>query len=123
MKPSIHLKGLTIAPVAVEAMVSFYNAVFAANLTPFAAMGSTLYRGELAGLRLLFCPNDLLQIKAEKNRQQLSFAVSDIEQVVKTAVLHNGTLIDPITETPNGYVAGIADPDGNSIELRQGAAT
>lgn len=113
------LEGITIAPVAVAPMVAFYNAVFDANLTPFAAFGTTLYQGQLAGLRLLFCPNDFLQIQAEKNRQQFSFVVSDIGAMVETAVCHGGTLTQPISQTANGQYAGIADPDGNTIELRQ----
>ena len=118
-KPRFQLEGITIAPVAVGEMVAFYNGVFDTGLTPFPAAGTTFYRGELAGLRLLFCPNELLQIEAEKNRQQLSFLVDDIEVIVKTAVFHSGSILQEISTTPAGKAAGITDPDGNSIELKQ----
>ena len=118
-RPRFQLEGITIAPVAVKEMVTFYNGVFEAGLTGFPAAGTTFYRGELAGLRLLFCPNELLQIEAEKNRQQLSFMVDDIEAVVKTAVFHGGTILQEISTMPAGKAAGITDTDGNSIELKQ----
>ncbi|MCA9964628.1 MAG: hypothetical protein KC423_10310 [Anaerolineales bacterium] len=118
-QPHIELAGITIAAVDVTQMVQFYNAVFAADLHPFAAFGTTLYRGQLAGLQLVFCPNDFLQIQAEKNRQQFSFAVSDIAWVVETAVSHGGTITQPINTANGTRYAGIADPDGNTIELRQ----
>ena len=110
---TIKLAGVTIATTNIEPMNRFYNAVFDAHLEPFAAYGTTLYRGHLAGLELVLCPNDLLQIAAEKNRQQLRFVVDDIEQVVATAVAHGGGLIGEMTQ----IAAGIVDPDGNSIEL------
>ncbi|MEZ4622927.1 MAG: hypothetical protein R2867_46550 [Caldilineaceae bacterium] len=69
------LKGFTIAVTDVAAMVRFYNAVFGTNLQAVEAFGMRLYRGELAGYALTFCPNSLLAIKAEKNRQQLSFSL------------------------------------------------
>ena len=110
---TIQLAGVTIAVTNVAAMCQFYDAVFAAGLKPFAAYGMTLYRGRLAEVELVLCPNDLLQIEAQKNRQQLRFAVLDIDQVVATAVTHGGSLIGETTHD----LAGIVDPDGNSIEL------
>lgn len=110
---SVRLTGVTIAATHVEAMRRFYDAVFAANLEPFEAYGTTLYRGEVADLALVLCPNDLLQIEAQKNRQQLRFAVDDVAAVVATAVAHGGSLIGKTTPE----AAGIVDPDGNSIEL------
>ena len=118
-KSTITLTGITIAAVDVAQMVSFYNAVFAADLQPFAAFGTTLYRGQLAGLQFIFCPNDFLHIQAEKNRQQFTFTVSDITWVVETAVSHGGTITQPINTANGTQYAGIADPDGNTIELKQ----
>jgi predicted enzyme related to lactoylglutathione lyase len=107
------LAGVTIAATHIAQMCRFYDAVFAANLQPFDAYGTTLYRGNVADVALVLCPNDLLQIEAQKNRQQLRFAVDNIEVVVATAVTHGGKPIGEIT--PNA--GGIVDPDGNSIEL------
>lgn len=110
---SIRLTGVTIAAANMALMCRFYDGVFVANLKPFDAYGTTLYRGNLAGVELVLCPNDLLQIEAPKNRQQLQFAVDDVAAVVATAVAHGGTLIGEIT----AEAGGVVDPDGNSIEL------
>ena len=63
---SIKLTGFTFAPVNVQEMVKFYNNVFNTELTPFEAFGTTIYQGKLAGYDLTFCPNDILDIRAEK---------------------------------------------------------
>ena len=115
--PSIQLQGITISAVNVEAMVNFYNQVFDAGLEPFAAFGTTLYRGQLAGLRLVFCPNDFLGIQAEKNRQQLTFSVPHVEATIKTAVDAGGRQVGEVSQSPDQKVGSIADPDGNTIEL------
>ena len=111
------LTKITIAPVETEKMVRFYDAVFNTQLRPFEAMGTTLYNGQLAGVPLLFCPNDILDIKAEKNRQQLSFSVENFDSFVQTALENGGELLGDIQEGPQGKVCGITDPDGNSIEI------
>ena len=113
----MELTKITIAPVNVENMVIFYDAVFDTQLKPFEAMGTTLYNGQLAGIPLLFCPNEILDIKAEKNRQQLSFSTSDFDGVVQKALASGGAMLGDIQEGPQGRACGITDPDGNSIEL------
>ncbi|KAA3665454.1 MAG: VOC family protein [Chloroflexi bacterium] len=113
----IELEGVTIAPINVAAMVHYYNVVFAANLEPFAAFGTTLYRGQLARLRLIFCPNDFLNIQAEKNRQQFSFGVSDVTAVVQKSITAGGQ--GEVHESEQGYTGTLHDPDGNSIEISE----
>lgn len=113
------LKGLTIAAHEVDQMVRFYNEVFASNLQSYQAFGTTLYRGELAGFELTLCPNELLEIKAEKNRQQLSFWVEDLDAVLARITACGGTQMQEIVVTEAGRVCGVTDPDGNSIELMQ----
>lgn len=113
------LRGLTIAVTNVDPMVRFYNEVFASNLQPYQAFGTTLYRGELAGIALTFCPNDLLEINAEKNRQQLSLSVEDLDAVLARVIAHGGTQLQEVAKTDAGRVCGVTDPDGNSIQLVQ----
>ena len=113
------LKGFTIAVTDVAAMVRFYNAVFGTNLQAVEAFGTRLYRGELAGYALTFCPNSLLAIKAEKNRQQLSFFVADLAATVHQVIENGGSQLQEIVETKEGKLCGVADPDGNSIELTE----
>lgn len=111
------LDKFTIATTHTEAMVAFYNAVFHAGLTPIA--GTPFYAGSLAGFALMFCPNDIVQIKAEKNRIQMRFTVDDLAAVMAKASAHGGGPYGERYEDDSTIGWGIHDPDGNSIELRQ----
>ncbi len=111
------LKKIIIASVETEKMVRFYNGVFASGLEPFDAFGTVMYRGQLAGIELLFCPNEILGIEAEKNRQQLSFEVNDLETTVADVQRYGGEKAGEIQEHPDGRVCGVKDPDGNTIEF------
>lgn len=115
----MQLKGFTMAAVDMDAMVRFYNVVFAADLQPFDAFGTVLYSGELAGYPLTFCPNTLLAIKADKNRVQLSLYVDDLDGVIAAVITHGGTQLQSPTATQEGRTCGVTDPDGNSIELTE----
>lgn len=116
---TLALRGITVAAVNVEAMVDFYNALFDAALEPFEGFGTTLYGGQLTGLPFLLCPNEILGIKADKNRIQLSFTVRDLELFVENVLALGGAQIQPISEQPGRKLCGIADPDGNTIELEE----
>ncbi len=111
------LKKIVIASVETEKMVRFYNGVFASGLEPFEAFGTVLYRGQLAGIELLLCPNEFLGIKAEKNRQQLSFVVDDLEAVLENVQRYGGEKVGEIQQNAEGGVCGVKDPDGNTIEF------
>ncbi|MCQ3932620.1 MAG: hypothetical protein DPW16_19395 [Chloroflexi bacterium] len=111
----MHLHCITIAVNNMEAMVQFYNHVFAANLTQ---AGSPLfYTGTLAGCKLFFCSNSIPQIKAEKNRQQFHFIVDDLETTLHQVRQNNGQVMDDATEEDGMKAIGIIDPDGNTIVL------
>lgn len=111
------LDKFTIATTHTEAMVAFYNAAFDADLKPI--HGTPFYAGTLAGLALMFCPNEIVQIKAEKNRIQMRFTVEDVAAVVARASAHGGGPYGERYEDTTAIGWGIHDPDGNSIELRQ----
>lgn len=115
----MQLKGFTIAAVDMDTMVRFYNVVFTADLQPFDAFGTVLYGGELAGYPLTFCPNSLLQIKADKNRVQLSVYVDDLDATLTAVTTHGGTQLQTPATTQEGRSCGVTDPDGNSIELTE----
>ena len=111
------LDKLTIAVTDGPAMVAFYNAVFDAKLQ--AIEGTPFHIGEIAGVALMFCPNDILEIEADKNRIQLRFTVDDIERVVQLAEANGGRAYGDRHDDEVAILWGISDPDGNSIELRQ----
>ena len=113
------LAGFTFAIVDIRTMVKFYNDVFDCKLKPFQAFRTKLYRGQLAGFNVLFCPNKILEIEAKKNRIQLTLEVTDIEEVVQLVLDHGGGQMQEISETSHQKACGVTDPDGNSIELVQ----
>jgi predicted enzyme related to lactoylglutathione lyase len=107
---------VTMAVEKMAEMVHFYNAVFGAGLAPIGQGDLPLYKGRLGGLDLLFCPNAILQIQAEKNNLQLSVEVDSLERAVAAAEDHGGgVLANP--EAARELRVGIVDPDGNTIEL------
>ena len=108
---------LTIAITNMSEMVEFYNTVLDAQLSPIE--GSPFYVGQLAGMELLFCPNFITEIEAEKNRIQLRFVVDDAEAIVAAARTSGGSEYGEYLENEKQINWGIVDPDGNSIELIQ----
>jgi predicted enzyme related to lactoylglutathione lyase len=113
MPSSLKLSRITVAVTHLPEMVAFYNAVFGADLNPIAH--SPLYRGSMAGLELVFCPNDIAQVVARQNRKQLHFTVSDLDAIVKVVQEHQGTIRNQSEDE-----VGIIDPDGNTLVLKQG---
>ncbi|MGJ3240707.1 MAG: VOC family protein [Anaerolineae bacterium] len=113
----MQLDKFTIAVTDMTAMVAFYNAVFDAELKSIP--DSPFFAGKIAGVDLLFCPNEIAQVVAEKNRIQMLFTVGDVEAVVASAAKHGGGDYGDRHETDTLIGWGIYDPDGNSIELRE----
>lgn len=112
------LDHITLASTHTAAMVAFYNSVFDASLVPIAAHGSTLYRGSLAGIALLLCPNEIAGVQAEQNRHQLRFRVSDLAQVLERVQAAGGTVDADQGDTQTARAA-VRDPDGNTLEFVQ----
>jgi predicted enzyme related to lactoylglutathione lyase len=117
--PAAHLAltDLTLATTDTPGMVAFYNAVFDAGLEPVAAYGTTLYRGRLAGLGLLLCPNEIAGVDAQQNRHQLRFHVARLDEVIARAQATGGSLKGEIGEDRGRRLAAVVDPDGNTMEL------
>lgn len=109
------LARLTLATTQTEAMAAFYSGVFAADLQPVAAYGTTLYRGALAGVALVLCPNTVAGVQAEQSRHQLTLSVPRLAPVLERVLAHGGRVLSPAS--PAGTT--IADPDGNTLELVQ----
>jgi predicted enzyme related to lactoylglutathione lyase len=111
---------ITIAVTHMDAMVRFYNAVFDAGLKPGAQMGGfQFYGGTLAEIELLFCPNEIAGVVAEQNREQFRIVVDDLEKVRQQAIEAGGSALDDVRITTTSKIAGLRDPDGNTIELIQ----
>lgn len=124
------IRQITLATIHTEAMVTFYEAVLGSGLTGFAAYGTTLYRGKLGGVDLLFCPNDIAGVVAEQSRHQFTIAVPDLSAALLAADGTEGSVEEVRregsagvsahgVETPTVTSAILRDPDGNTIELVQ----
>ena len=108
-----------MAVTNMEQMLAFYKEVFKVDFEEKQMFGSTLYSGEFAGLHLLFCPNEIAKVQAQKNRQQLDVIVPNVEQIIKAAKLFVGSQLGEVTDKEKQRVAAIIDPDGNSIVVKQ----
>ena len=106
------LVGITLATTETEAMAAFYAGVFAAALEPVAAYGTTLYRGALAGLPLVLCPNTIAGVVAEQSRHQLTLRVARLAPLLDLVAAHGGRVL-----ARGGASATVSDPDGNTLEL------
>ncbi|MFC1959685.1 VOC family protein [Chloroflexota bacterium] len=118
---SITIAQITLAATDVPRMVAFYNAVFDANLEPFEAYDNMLYRGNLAGFTFIICPNEMLGIQADKNRQQFDFFVTDVDTAVAGALDTGGGFYgeEGVSRWDGVKMASLRDPDGNSLVLRE----
>lgn len=112
--PTLLPTQLDISAENALAMVRFYNDFFAAELAPFEAHGTTLYRGKLHGIDLLICPNELAGVEAARNRHQFNYATPDLAAALTAAKRAGGQVRD---ETPTS--ATVLDPDGNTIVILQ----
>lgn len=111
---TVKLKRIAFAITNMPAMVNFYNHVFQVDLQPVGEpQPLQFYRGTLAGVDVLFCPNEIAKVVAENTRHQLCLQVDDLQGTIDNAITHGGTQ----TSTIENGVAAICDPDGNSIEL------
>lgn len=102
-----------------SAMVDFYQSVFQAEFQPVEAYGAMLFRGKIAGLDVLLCPQEVAGIHADQNRFQLKFEVPDIHHTINLALTNGGSLLNAPVENDGSKAAAVRDPDGNSIEFEQ----
>ncbi|MGP1908445.1 VOC family protein [Metabacillus sp. JX24] len=108
---------ITIAYNQEYEMVDFYNQLLNANLSSFKVGEFRFYKGKIGGIGLLFCPNEMLGIKSEKNNIQFTVQVSNLEEVLSKVSQCGGKQIQGINREESRSSVGILDPDGNSIEL------
>lgn len=119
----MHLIRIALAVTHLSEMVLFYNTLFQAELKPVKSGNYVFYSGQLGGIALTLIPNDIAQVKASQNRQQLSFLVPSIAEILAMAASSGGQLLGEIIESPEGKQAAVLDPDGNTIEFMERSAT
>jgi predicted enzyme related to lactoylglutathione lyase len=119
---SASLNRVTLTTTNMTTMVRFYNEVFGAELEPAPQYGTTtpaFHQGNLAGINLLLCPNQVARAKAAQNRHQLRFVVADIEAASHAVRAAGGKVDGNITEKQGEKLIAVRDPDGNTIEFTQ----
>ena len=113
---SIHQ--ITLAATDAESMAAFYNSVLGAGLRPFRAGGAVLWRGDLAGVSLLLCPNEIAGVDARQARHQLLVSVPDLRAARRLAIENGGSADEPV-RTGGRETVILRDPDGNTLELME----
>ena len=114
---TMQLTQMTLATTRMPEMVRFYDALFDTELQATEAYGTTLYRGTLAGVPLLLCPNEIAGVEAEQSRHQLAFRVGDLSAFLQLVETAGGVIETPITDSMASAV--LRDPDRNTIEITQ----
>ncbi|MGH7495035.1 MAG: VOC family protein [bacterium] len=114
---------ITLATTRLPEMTAFYDKVFDAHMHAKPMLGTTLYTGNIAGIRLLLCPNEIAGVKAEQNRHQLKFKVTDLDALLRQVNAAGGAPVGEIVASAQGKTVAVRDPDGNTIEFIQQAST
>lgn len=113
----VQLTQMTLATTHMPEMVRFYDTLFDTELQATEAYGTTLYRGALAGIPLVFCPNEIAGVEAEQSRHQLAIRVPDLSVLLQLVETAGGTLETPLTDSMSHAI--VRDPDGNTVEITQ----
>lgn len=111
----VQLTQMTLATTHTNEMVKFYNALFGTELQPTEAYGTVLFHGNLAGIPLVICPNEIAGVEAEQSRHQLAFRVADLATVLSQVESAGGSIETPMTDPLAQAI--LRDPDGNTIDV------
>lgn len=110
---------ITLATTNTPAMIQFYTTLFALDLQPVSAYGTTLYRGSLHNTEFVLCPNTLAGVNADQSRHQFTYIASDLGEIIKRAITTGGAIQEETPTTDRPASAIIRDPDGNSLVFLQ----
>lgn len=112
---------ITLATTHTPEMLRFYSTVFALNLQPVSAHGTTLYKGMLHNATFVLCPNTLAEVQADQSRHQFTYTVSDLAALIKRTIAAGGRIQQEIPASDRPATTIVRDPDGNSIVFIQAA--
>ena len=116
-KSLVQLTQMTLATTRTREMVKFYNTLFGTQLQATEVSGMTLYRGTLAGIPLLICPNEIAGVEAEQSRHQLALRVPALSALLGLVEANGGVIDTPVTDSISTAI--VRDPDGNTMEVIQ----
>lgn len=110
---------IIIATTKTMEMCCFFEKLFSIKLFPVEAHGTTLYSGEIGGLKLLLCPNEIAKTVAENNRFQIEFIVHKLIELLDIVSQNVGQVKDKPIKEENFLVASFYDPDGNTFVFKE----
>jgi predicted enzyme related to lactoylglutathione lyase len=110
---------LTIATVHTDAMAGFYTSVLCASFTAQTVGSERLWTGFVGPLELWLVPRHLANIHARDNVVQVRFVVADLDEAMRAAPLHGGSVVGEALPIADLRLGAVRDPDGNVIELIQ----
>jgi len=113
------IEKITVAVTHMTQMHAFYTAVFKCELKAIQNYGTTLYAGAIGDIDILLCPNEIAGVKAEQNRQQFDFIVTNLDLVIRDAKTSGGKLQEDVHVSEKQKTVTIIDPDGNTIVFIQ----
>ena len=113
----VQLTQMTLATTRTPEMVKFYDSLFGTTLQATEVHGTTLYRGTLAGIPLVICPNEIAGVEAEQSRHQLTLRVADLSSLLQMVEAAGGIIESTTTDSLTSAI--LRDPDGNTIEVTQ----
>ncbi len=115
----IKVEGMTLAVFKMDPMLKFYSNIFGVEFEGKEMYGGKLYLGKIGSHKLLFCPAEIAQNKSEQNRHQLDIIVNNLDEKTREVTELGGLLMGDISEIDGIRQAGISDPDGNTLVLKE----
>lgn len=108
---------LNIAVSDGEKMARFYRETFGIEWQKFEYSGYNFYSAKLGEMELMLAPKEIAGVDVAVNNIQLTFEVQNIEQTLTSACDNKGKIKDEIQVQDEIKVAGLLDPEGNTIEV------
>ena len=110
---AVQIARITLAAEDVDRIVAFYDAVLSTGLKK--SGDGPFWRGTLAGIPLVICPNSIAEVDARQNRHQLRLAVADPGALLAAAAASGGEVIQQWDESSG--LGAFRDPEGNSYDV------
>jgi len=102
-----------------ETLRRFYEALGVQLRMERHGKGPVHYAGQIGHVVLEVYPLPDAETAADRTTR-LGFAVTDLRQILSTLEGQGAEVVTPINETEGGLYLVVRDPDGRTLELRQG---
>jgi len=110
---------LVLKTAQLETLRRFYEALGVQLRMERHGKGPVHYAGQIGHVVLEVYPLPDAETAADRTTR-LGFAVTDLRQILSTLEGQGAEVVTPINETEGGLYLVVRDPDGRTLELRQG---